>query len=54
MRAIAGFMSGAAPEVVSATNCLACDDVSTGNNWHLPLGYDTLVAASPEPACQPL
>ncbi len=46
VRAIAGFMSGVAPEDISATDYLAYDDASTGNNWHLPLGYGTLVAAS--------
>ncbi|MCJ2022680.1 flavin monoamine oxidase family protein [Methylobacterium sp. J-067] len=46
VRAIAGFMSGVAPEGISATDYLAYDDASTGKNWHLPLGYGTLVAAS--------
>ncbi|MCJ2046384.1 FAD-dependent oxidoreductase [Methylobacterium sp. J-078] len=46
VRAIAGFMSGVAPEAISATDYLAYDDASTGENWHLPLGYGTLVAAS--------
>ncbi|MCJ2040814.1 FAD-dependent oxidoreductase [Methylobacterium sp. J-059] len=46
VRAIAGFMSGVAPERISATDYLAYDDASTGRNWHLPLGYGTLVAAS--------
>ncbi len=46
VRAIAGFMSGAAPEDISATDYLAYDDASTSKNWHLPLGYGTLVAAS--------
>lgn len=46
VRAIAGFMSGVAPEDISATDYLAYDDASTDNNWHLPLGYGTLVAAS--------
>jgi monoamine oxidase len=46
VRAIAGFMSGAAPERISATDYLAYDDASTGKNWHLPLGYGTLIAAS--------
>lgn len=46
VRAIAGFMSGVAPEGISATDYLAYDDASTGRNWHLPLGYGTLVAAS--------
>lgn len=45
-RAIAGFMSGVALEEISATDYLAYDDASTGRNWHLPLGYGTLVAAS--------
>ncbi|TXM66128.1 FAD-dependent oxidoreductase [Methylobacterium sp. WL120] len=46
VRAIAGFMSGVAPEAISATDYLAYDDAATGRNWHLPLGYGTLVAAS--------
>lgn len=46
VRAIAGFMSGVGPEKISATDYLAYDDASTGRNWHLPLGYGTLVAAS--------
>jgi monoamine oxidase len=46
VRAIAGFMSGVAPERISATDYLAYDDASTGRNWNLPLGYGTLVAAS--------
>lgn len=46
VRSIAGFMSGVGPEAISATDYLAYDDASTGRNWHLPLGYGTLVAAS--------
>lgn len=46
VRAIAGFLSGVAPEQISAADYLAYDDASTGRNWHLPLGYGTLVAAS--------
>jgi len=46
VRAIAGFMSGVAPERISATDYLAYDDASTGKNWNLPLGYGTLVATS--------
>ena len=46
VRAIAGFMSGVAPEAISAADYLAYDDASTGENWNLPLGYGTLVAAS--------
>jgi monoamine oxidase len=46
VRAIAGFMSGVAPEDISAADYLTYDDASTGQNWHLPLGYGTLVAAS--------
>jgi monoamine oxidase len=46
VRAIAGFMSGVGPEAISAADYLAYDDASTGRNWHLPLGYGTLVAAS--------
>ena len=46
VRAIAGFMSGVEPEAISAADYLAYDDASTDRNWHLPLGYGTLVAAS--------
>ena len=46
VRAIAGFMSGVGPEAISAADYLTYDDASTGRNWHLPLGYGTLVAAS--------
>ena len=46
VRAIAGFMSGVAPEAISTADYLAYDDAATGRNWHLPLGYGTLVAAS--------
>jgi len=46
VRAIAGFMSGVAPEAISAADFLAYDDASTDKNWNLPLGYGTLVAAS--------
>ncbi len=46
VRAIAGFMSGVAPERISATDYLAYHDASTGKNWNLPLGYGTLVATS--------
>ncbi|SDM88871.1 monoamine oxidase [Methylobacterium phyllostachyos] len=49
VRAIAGFMSGVAPELISATDYLAYDDASTGKNWNLPFGYGTLVAASLPP-----
>jgi monoamine oxidase len=50
VRAIAGFMSGVAPERISATDYVAYDDASTGRNWNLPLGYGTLVAASLPPS----
>ncbi|KAA0122382.1 FAD-dependent oxidoreductase [Methylobacterium sp. P1-11] len=46
VRAIAGFMSGVAPEEISASDYLAYDTASTGRNWNVPLGYGTLVAAS--------
>ncbi|WP_430912741.1 flavin monoamine oxidase family protein [Methylobacterium sp. sgz302541] len=46
VRAIAGFMSGVAPENISATDYTAYDAASTGRNWSLPLGYGTLVTAS--------
>ncbi len=50
VRTIAGFMSGVAPERISATDYIAYDDASTGRNWNLPLGYGTLVAASLPPS----
>lgn len=50
VRAIAGFMSGVAPERISAADYMAYDDASTGRNWNLPLGYGTLVAASLPPS----
>ncbi len=50
VRAIAGFMSGVAPERISAADYMAYDDASTGRNWSLPLGYGTLVAASLPPS----
>ena len=46
VRAIAGFMSGVAPERISAADYMAYDTASTGRNWSVPLGYGTLVAAS--------
>ena len=46
VRAIASFMSGVAPERISATDYMAYDTASSGRNWSLPLGYGTLVAAS--------
>jgi len=49
VRAIAGFMSGVGPEAISATDYLAYDDASTGENWNLPFGYGTLVVASLPP-----
>jgi monoamine oxidase len=49
VRAIAGFMSGVAPERISVSDYLAYDDASTGKNWSLPLGYGTLVAANLPP-----
>ena len=49
VRAIAGFMSGVAPENISATDYMAYDTASTGQNWNVPLGYGTLVAASLPP-----
>jgi len=48
--AIAGFMSGVAPEKVSAADYLAYNDASTGRNRNVPPGYGTLVAASLPPS----
>lgn len=46
VRAVAGFMSGAAPERISAADYIAYEAASTGRNWRVPFGYGALVAAS--------
>lgn len=46
VRAIAGFMSGVAPEQISAADYAAYDAASTGRNWRAPQGYGDLIAAS--------
>jgi monoamine oxidase len=46
VRALAGFMSGVAPEKISVADYAAYDAASTGRNWRVPLGYGSLVAAS--------
>jgi monoamine oxidase len=46
VRALSGFMSGVAPEKISAADYAAYDAASTGRNWRIPLGYGTAIAAS--------
>lgn len=46
IRATCGFISGAAPENISAEDYAAYDRASTDNNWRAPAGYGALVAAS--------
>jgi monoamine oxidase len=49
LRAMAGFISGVAPEYISAADFTAYDLASTGRNWRVPTGYGTLVAGSLPP-----
>ncbi|WP_279481404.1 NAD(P)/FAD-dependent oxidoreductase [Aureimonas sp. SK2] len=44
--AMTGFISGAAPERLSAEDYVAYERAATEANWRLPAGYGTLVAAS--------
>jgi monoamine oxidase len=44
--AITGFISGVAPEDISAADYLAYDEASTDCNWRVPSGYGALVAGS--------
>jgi len=46
VRAIAGFISGARLEQLSATDYLAYDEASTDSNWRTPSGLGALVARS--------
>jgi monoamine oxidase len=46
IRAIAGFISGAPLEALSAADYLAYDEHSTEENWRVPMGYGTLIARS--------
>lgn len=46
IRALAGFIGGAAPEQMSAKDFAAYDDASTDANWRAPSGFGALVAAS--------
>ena len=46
VRALCGYISGAAPDRFSAADYLAYDQASTGNDWRTPLGYGTLVVSS--------
>jgi monoamine oxidase len=46
IRATAGYISGAAPERISAADYAAYDLASTGANWRVPSGFGALVAGS--------
>jgi monoamine oxidase len=46
IRAISGFLTGAALERVSVADYTAYDAASTGCNWRAPAGYGSLIAAS--------
>ncbi len=48
--ALSGYISGAAPNRMSARDYVAYDEASTENNWRSPAGYGALIAASlPQP-----
>jgi monoamine oxidase len=44
--AMSGFISGAAPNRLSAKDFAAYDEASTDNNWRAPAGYGALIASS--------
>lgn len=46
VRVIAGFISGAALEQLSAADYAAYEEASTESNWRVPSGYGDLVAGS--------
>jgi monoamine oxidase len=46
IRAIAGFISGARLEDLSAADYLLYDETSTDDNWRVPMGYGALIARS--------
>ena len=46
VRALTGYISGAALEDLSAADYLAYDETSSWTNWRAPAGFGTLVAAS--------
>lgn len=46
IRTIVGFISGSSPERLSIADYLAYDEASSDNNWRVPSGYGSLVAAS--------
>ncbi len=46
IRAMAGFISGVDPALISARDLINYDEASTGCNWRVPAGYGTLVVSS--------
>ena len=46
LQAVSGFISGARLERLSAADYLAYDAAATGENWRVPAGYGSLIAAS--------
>jgi monoamine oxidase len=46
LQALSGFISGARLERMSAVDYLAYDHAATDENWRLPAGYGSLIAAS--------
>jgi len=46
LQALSGFISGARLEHMSIADYLAYDNAATEENWRLPTGYGTLIAAS--------
>ncbi|WP_294532740.1 FAD-dependent oxidoreductase [uncultured Rhodoblastus sp.] len=46
IEAMSGFISGAAPNRLSAKDFVAYDEASTDNNWRAPAGYGALIASS--------
>jgi monoamine oxidase len=44
--ALCGYISGGAPDHMSAGDYVAYDEASTENNWRAPGGYGALIAAS--------
>jgi monoamine oxidase len=46
LQALSGYISGDELERISARDYAAYDEASTDDNWRLPAGYGTLIAAS--------
>lgn len=46
IRSIVGFISGAAPESMSAADFALYDQASTETNWRVPIGYGALITRS--------